>query len=234
MEQNTTATTAQGVDANTTTQGQNVNDAKAKKAADKAAKAAAKAAAESKESSFVSTPVTFKVGKDDTQTELHTIDYSNFPKSIGIMLNVLTMPFEFRFLNKLFKVPALTANNSNPERAAIVFKQLVAHFFPAEMERTVKIAEDTKEGIVLLSMKKAGFRFTTLCKAEVGEAVNIWTKNKKAKVSLAVASVRLVNAETIAQTKVIAAATKTVKEKYVKAVTGYEGKYVKLLNNIQE
>lgn len=197
-----------------------INDKAAKKAADKAAKDAQP----KPDATVVSTVFTWKVKGESKESKVITIDYNAFPQSLGRVLNELPISCTFSFLGYSFVIPALTANNSNPERAAAIFKQVVKHFFPASDERTVAIDADSKKGMVLLSMKKAGFRFTTLCKAEVGKAVDFWLNNKRAKISLAIKSVREQNKEMIEQTKEMKAIGKKLDASYLSWVTGYEQK----------
>lgn len=167
------------------------------------------------------------VSKD--ATTLHSFDLADFAKGIGQILSKIDSKADFSYLGKKFVVPALTANNSNPERAAILFKQLIANVFPANMERIEVIPGTSEAGKAILSLKSAGFKFKAVCKVQVAEAVNVWLKNKRAKLNLHKETVRGLNAELIAQTNVINETVKELKADNLAAITGFEKKVVKQL-----
>ena len=158
---------------------------------------------------------------------IHSFDLANFPKGIGQMLNKVEGKAEFTFLGKKFTVKALTATNSNPERAADIYRQLVANLFPANMERFEVIAANSEAGKVLTTLKGSGFKFKTLCKVEVSEAIALKVKNWKAKINAHKEIVRGLNGDTIAETKVLTESTKQLKAANLAYITGFEKKYFK-------
>lgn len=161
---------------------------------------------------------------------IHSFDLADFPKGIGQMLNKVEGRAEFNFLGKKFNVPSLTANNSNPERAATIYKQLCANLFPANVERVAVLSQASEEGKVLMTLKGAGFKFKSLCKVEVAEAINLKIKNWRAKVNLHKETVRGLNAGLIAETNKITEVVKTMKVENLKAITGFESKVQKQLS----
>lgn len=164
---------------------------------------------------------------ESSETKLHAITDGNFAQFIGAVLKDVETKAEFSYLGKRYVIPSLTANNSNPERAGTMFKQLVANCFNAENDRITVIDEQSKEGQALMSLKAAGFKFQSLCKVEVLEAVQVWLKNKRAKLNLHKEAVRKLNAEMIAETKVINGVVKEMRKENLQLITGFETKAVK-------
>lgn len=168
---------------------------------------------------------TFAV-KDSAGIEtLFATDYSDFPAVLGQLLNKVQAKATFSLLGKVFVIPSLTASNSNPERAAAIFKQMVTHFFPAEKDVTEAIKSDTKEGKMLNSLKDCGFKFSSLNKVQVLEAVNVWLKNKRAKKTAQKIIVHKLNSTMIAQTKVLNEFNKDARIALGAELVGYEKVY---------
>lgn len=171
-----------------------------------------------------------EVMKGTDSSTIHSFDLSDFPKGIGQMLAKFDGAAQFTYLGKKFVVPALTANNSNPERAAMIFKQLVANIFPASIERSTVIDSKSEPARVILSLKSAGFKFKTVCKAEVAEAINIWLTNKRLKIAVAKESARKENIGMVAQNKVLRPLVKELRADNLSLITGLEKKAAKQLS----
>lgn len=159
---------------------------------------------------------------------IHAFDLADFPKGIGQMLSQITGKGEFTYLGKKFTFVALSANNSNRHRAANIFKQLITNVFPVADNITV-LQSDTDECKAILTLKAIGLKFKTVCKKEVAEAFNVKLKNWKVKENLHREVVRKLNAETIAETKVIGEAVKEMKADNLAAITGFQKRYVKAI-----
>lgn len=130
-----------------------------------------------------------------------SIDLNDVCGSIGTMLKELPYKFSFKLLGQTFSVPAISATNTNGERAAAIFKQMATKFFPADQPASYEIA-DGKEKTAILSLKAAGFKFSTCCKIEVLQSVqiklNLWRSRNKLHKEV----VNKLNSKEVAETKV--------------------------------
>ncbi len=161
---------------------------------------------------------------------IHVFDLSEFTKGIGQMVAKVQSKATFTYLGKKFILPSLTANNSNPERAANVFKQLVANFFPATEDRTETLKQGSDEYAAILSLQKVGFKFKTVSKVAVKEAIDTKLKNWKAKMNVQKEETRGLNAGIIAETKVLNVLVKEMRADNLAAITGFEKKLQSKLN----
>lgn len=173
----------------------------------------------------VTIPFTFSVGKESTQTEPVPVVFSEFPKSIGNVLRMYHGKLETRILGCKIVIPSLTANNTNFDRFAATVKQLATGLFPADKDATEKIPETSEAGQLFTSIRAAGFKFQSICKAEVVAAVNVWLANKRAKKNLATEVVKRLNGKMIAETAAIRETVKGMKIETGKQLTGHTAAY---------
>lgn len=158
---------------------------------------------------------------------IYQFDLSNLPLGIGQMLNKIVWPAYFVFMGHKINVPSLTSKVSNRERAANVYSQIVAKFFPADMPSETVLSSDTEEAKVLMTLHKAGFKFKSLCRAQVAESIEVKKKLWKQAVRTEQLIVRDLNKSDIAATKVLKTANDKLAAKLLSDITGLEAKAAK-------
>jgi len=165
-------------------------------------------------------PLTFAVGKGSKQTETPTVNLSRFTSEIGALLRKYPHKFTLRILGNDVNVPAETASNSPLHRTYAVLRQLTKIIFEgSEGEAAVK---GENEKAILQSFQAVGFKFTSFCKASVNEALNLWWKNKQAKIALIVTATRKQNAKLMAETAAIRSEVKLQRIELAAEITGLQ------------
>ncbi len=163
----------------------------------------------------------------DGANVVYQFDLSQFPKGIGEMAKKIGDKVEFEFLGHKFLLPSYTGRNCNAQRCAVVYRQLVANFFPAEMDKVQSLPKDSKEAAVIESLKKSGFKFTALTKAQVQTAIETKIAKWNQLVQKDVLHVKKLNALDIFETKQLRLENKETKAEILTIMTGFEKKQLK-------
>jgi hypothetical protein len=160
--------------------------------------------------------------KGNESSTLFYFDFSNLAKGVGQMLNEISAKATFKLCGKLFTVPALTANNSNKERAAAIFKQAITNFFPADMAQYETLPDSSEQAKVLLTLKSAGFKFSTVCKKELSTAINVRMKFTRLHTNIAAERARKLNRVEIAAINKLQPVYMKLKEQNLQAIEKIE------------
>lgn len=156
-------------------------------------------------------------------------DLENFPKSLGKVLNDVPEKFEVKLLGGKISVPGITSKTDNKDRVLSFLKALVNTMFAGMEIQEVLPAGEKDKYLILTSIKKAGFKFTTFNKVEVTTAIDIWGKNKRVKKAVSQQLVIAQNTGMISETSVLSQLVKKLRAENLAIITGLEVKTRKQL-----
>lgn len=159
-----------------------------------------------------------------------SIDVNNISKSIGAMLTLYTIGFNFKLFGRWLKVPALNANNDQKLRTFAVVMAIVNLIFDSNEETRQSSAAATNNPeylAILKGLQSAGFKFKDYCKVAVVTAVQQWQKNATEK-RKAIKNLTLeLNSKMIAETVTLKEFNKESKARQLAAITGFSIGYRK-------
>lgn len=174
------------------------------------------------------TVVVYEYHSKDAITE-HKFDFSLFTKAIGEIVKTCEGRCEFKYLGKSFEIPASRESNDNSSRAAKAYRQLVTAIFPKGSDMATEVSATSEEGKVLIQLKDKGFKFKTLCKAQVFRAVVKNEQKWKAIVKHHFAVVDRLYANDTREVKALNDKTKLLRAETLGIITGVPVKQVKVI-----
>ena len=178
------------------------------------------------ESRVITQPILLKSGINAS----HSFVLDNFAKSLGTLIANHSEKFEVTLFGGKIIVPSITSKTDNRDRVLTFLKGLVNNLFKGMELQAVLPATEKDKILVLSSLKKAGFKFTTFNKVEVSTSVEIWSKFKKSESNVSKQNVIAENTGLISKTNVNNELYKVLKAANLSHITGLEIGLRKQLN----